>query len=57
MFEIANQIKELSDSGLEIGIVIGGGNIFRGKYCEELSIKSINIYLKFQIVLCVVNKI
>lgn len=39
MFEIANQIKELSDSGLEIGIVIGGGNIFRGKYCEELSIK------------------
>ena len=39
MFDIANQIKTLADSGLEIGIVIGGGNIFRGKYCEELSIK------------------
>ena len=39
MFEIANQIKNLVNQGLEIGIVIGGGNIFRGKYCEELSIK------------------
>lgn len=39
MFEIGNQIKELKNKGVEIGIVIGGGNIFRGKYCEELSIK------------------
>ena len=39
MFEIGKQIKELKDLGAEIGIVIGGGNIFRGKYCEELSIK------------------
>lgn len=39
MFEIGNQIKELNNKGVEIGIVIGGGNIFRGKYCEELSIK------------------
>lgn len=39
MFEIGKQIKELKDSGVEVGIVIGGGNIFRGKYCEELSIK------------------
>lgn len=39
MFEIGKQIKELNDLGAEIGIVIGGGNIFRGKYCEELSIK------------------
>ena len=39
LFDIANQIKGLADEGIEIGIVIGGGNIFRGKYCEELSIK------------------
>ena len=39
LFEIANQIKVLADAGVEIGIVIGGGNIFRGKYNEELSIK------------------
>ena len=26
----AKQIKEIADLGVEIGIVIGGGNIFRG---------------------------
>jgi uridylate kinase len=28
--EYASQIKELLDMGIEVGIVIGGGNIFRG---------------------------
>lgn len=28
--DYASQIKELADSGVEVGIVIGGGNIFRG---------------------------
>ena len=28
--EYAEQIKEISDLGIEVGIVIGGGNIFRG---------------------------
>ena len=28
--EYAQQIKELIDNGVEVGIVIGGGNIFRG---------------------------
>jgi len=28
--EIALKIKEISDKGIQIGIVIGGGNIFRG---------------------------
>lgn len=28
--EYAAQIKEIADSGVQIGIVIGGGNIFRG---------------------------
>lgn len=28
--EYAQQIKEISDMGVQIGIVIGGGNIFRG---------------------------
>jgi len=28
--DYAEQIKEISDMGIEIGIVIGGGNIFRG---------------------------
>ena len=28
--DYAQQIKEISETGVEIGIVIGGGNIFRG---------------------------
>ena len=31
----ANQIKEIHDLGVEIAIVIGGGNIFRGVQAEE----------------------
>jgi len=31
----ANQIKELNDAGVEIAIVIGGGNIFRGVQAEQ----------------------
>ena len=28
--EYARQIKEVADSGVQVAIVIGGGNIFRG---------------------------
>jgi uridylate kinase len=31
----AKQIKEISDAGVEVAIVIGGGNIFRGVQAEE----------------------
>ena len=31
----ADQIKEISDAGCEVAIVIGGGNIFRGVQAEE----------------------
>ena len=31
----ASQIKEIYDSGVEVAIVIGGGNIFRGVQAEE----------------------
>ena len=34
--EIAEQIKKVHDLGIEIGIVCGGGNIFRGQIGEEL---------------------
>lgn len=33
--EYAKQIKEVHDQGIEIAIVIGGGNIFRGVQAEE----------------------
>ena len=33
---IARQIKDVHDLGVEIGIVVGGGNIWRGKTAEGL---------------------
>jgi uridylate kinase len=35
---LAANIKKLQSSGLEIGIVIGGGNIFRGTHLEAIGI-------------------
>ncbi|MGK0387409.1 MAG: uridylate kinase [Maribacter sp.] len=37
----ANQIKKLSDSGMEIAIVIGGGNIFRGLQAKDSGIERV----------------
>ncbi len=34
--EVAEQIKRVHDLGIEIGIVCGGGNIFRGHIGQEL---------------------
>ena len=34
--EIAEQIKDVHDLGVEVGIVVGGGNIWRGKTAEGL---------------------
>lgn len=33
--QIAEQIKQLYDLGIQIGIVVGGGNIFRGALADE----------------------
>lgn len=33
--DYVEQIKEITDLGVELGIVIGGGNIFRGVQAEE----------------------
>lgn len=32
---IAKSVKEICDLGLEVGIVVGGGNIFRGRQAKE----------------------
>lgn len=36
---IASSIKEMRNAGLEVGIVIGGGNIFRGINLKELGMQ------------------
>lgn len=33
---VANQVKQLVDSGVEVGIVIGGGNFWRGRTSETI---------------------
>ena len=37
---LADEIKELNDYGIEIAIVVGGGNIFRGVNAKGMSIKA-----------------
>ncbi len=39
--EIAAQIKEIKELGIEIAIVIGGGNIFRGMKAEKQGINRV----------------
>lgn len=36
VLELANEIKEVADLGVEIGIVVGGGNFWRGKSNEYM---------------------
>lgn len=33
---VARQVKEITDSGVEVGIVIGGGNFWRGRTSETI---------------------
>ena len=35
IMQYAEEIKSISDMGIEVGIVIGGGNIFRGVQAER----------------------
>ena len=36
VIEVANQIKTIAEEGLQIGIVIGGGNFWRGRTSETI---------------------
>ena len=41
LFSIARQIREIKDLGLEIAVVLGGGNIFRGQ--ENVEAKGLDM--------------
>ena len=34
--KVALQVRELADSGFQVGIVIGGGNFWRGRSSENI---------------------
>ena len=36
VLEVAGQVKQLVDAGVEVGIVIGGGNFWRGRTSEHI---------------------
>jgi len=36
VFMVANQVKQLVDQGVEVGIVIGGGNFWRGRTSDSI---------------------
>src|SRR5699024_9262157 len=42
MQSIAAQVKEVSELGIEIAIVVGGGNIWRGKVGSEMGMDRAN---------------
>lgn len=39
--ELAKEIKDVHDEGVEIGIVVGGGNFIRGKMAESIGIERV----------------
>ena len=39
--DIAQEIKAAHDAGIEIGIVVGGGNMWRGKTASELGMERV----------------
>jgi len=41
LFQYANDIKKIIDGGIEVAIVIGGGNIFRGMEAEATGIERV----------------
>ena len=36
ILDVARQVKELTDDGIEVGIVIGGGNFWRGRSTKSI---------------------
>ena len=40
--EIAKLIKQVRDMGIEVGIVIGGGNFFRGRSNQDMNPKHVD---------------
>ena len=36
--QIANEVKEITELGVQVAIVVGGGNFIRGKFAEQMGI-------------------
>ena len=40
--ELAEEMKEVTPMGVQVGIVCGGGNVIRGKFADELGLPRVN---------------
>lgn len=40
--DVANEIKRISERGIEVAVVVGGGNILRGKEVEQSGIERVH---------------
>ena len=40
--ELAQTLKEVTEKGVQVAIVVGGGNIIRGKFASQLSLPRVN---------------
>jgi len=40
---LAQHLKEIHDDGVELAIVVGGGNFIRGKFAEELNMDRVQV--------------
>ena len=58
--EVAKQVKQIADKGIQIGIVIGGGNFWRGRTSETIDrpkadqigmLGTVSMYLRFSVLL------
>ena len=56
---IAKQVKQIADSGMEIGVVIGGGNFWRGRSSENMDRTKAdqiwNVSYNYELYLCFRN--
>ena len=43
----SSEIKNIHDKGIEVAVVIGGGNIYRGIEAEESGIKKVLFIIKW----------
>jgi len=42
MQELSDTVKQLVNKNVQVGIVVGGGNIFRGRIAEQLNLERVN---------------
>jgi uridylate kinase len=43
VLKVARQVREVTEEGIQVGVVIGGGNFWRGRSSENMDLSLIHI--------------